>query len=97
VNVLLILRKNCSFIKVYIVAMMYTLHRMLTIDTDVRGLRLSCHAALIDGGACSVGHVLRVRGHSIQPSPNAFGLLLDIVCIVWIIVFYCVLYCLVLS
>jgi len=31
---------------------------------------------VIGGGACSVRRVPRARGHSVQPSPNAFGLLL---------------------
>jgi len=33
-----------------------------------------CHAAYIGGSACSVHLVPSVRGHSVQPLPNAFGL-----------------------
>jgi len=31
---------------------------------------------IIGSGACSVHNVPCLRGHSVQPSPNAFGLLL---------------------
>jgi len=37
-----------------------------------------CHAAKISGSACSVRRVPCARGHSVQPSPNAFGLLLQV-------------------
>jgi len=32
-----------------------------------------CHAASIGGGACSIRRVQGAQGHSVQPSPNAFG------------------------
>jgi len=62
------------------------MHEMQTIVTDVCGVCLSVTNALNDpgsaslcgvigGGACSVRRVPCARGYSVQPSPNAFGLL----------------------
>jgi len=47
------------------------MHEMLTIVTDVPGVcqSVSC------GGACSVHGLPCAWGHSVQPSPNTFGLL----------------------
>jgi len=52
------------------------MHEMQTIVNDVCGVCLSvCHAAQIGAGAGSVRRVPCARGHLVQPSPNAFGLL----------------------
>jgi len=55
------------------------MHERLTIVTDVRGVSLSvslsvCHATKIGDGACSVRRVQCTRGHSVQLSPNVFGI-----------------------
>jgi len=50
------------------------MHDMLTIVTDVHGVCL-CHTVEIGGSKCSVHLVPCVLGHSVQPLPNAFGLL----------------------
>jgi len=48
------------------------MQKVLTIRTDVQSVR---HAAQIGGGACRIRRVPYARGHSVQPLPNAFGLL----------------------
>jgi len=67
---------------VYSVFRLHRMHEMLTDVTDVCSVCLSvcqsdCHAAQIDRGACSVHCVPCVRGHSVRPSPNAFGFLFN--------------------
>jgi len=67
------------------------MHEIQTIVTDVRGVSLSVHLSVtnalndpdlaslcgvICGSECSVQRVPCARGHSVQPLPNAFGLLL---------------------
>jgi len=53
--------------------------RPKTIITDVRGVCWASLCWVIGGGVCSVCCLPCVRGHSVQPSPNAFGLLLSLV------------------
>jgi len=69
--------------------MVFRLHRMNAMQTvglltNVRGVSLYvCHECTewprlgftVGGGACSVRRVTCARGHLVQPSPNAFGLL----------------------
>jgi len=62
----------------------HRMHDMLTIHTDVRGV---CPSVCLSRGLnrrrrvqCTPRRVPCARGHSVQPSPNACGLLLFITC-----------------
>jgi len=50
------------------------MHEMQTIVTDVRGVCLSVRPSVCQSRAAQLGFT--VRGHSVQPLPNDFGLLL---------------------
>jgi len=53
------------------------MHEMLTILTDVRAVSLS--VTRFKSAAAHVRRVPCARGHSVQPSPNVFGVVLGIV------------------
>jgi len=52
------------------------MHEMLTILTDVCSVCLSVMRLKLAAAAHAVYATYRVQGHLVQPSPNAFGLLL---------------------